>query len=40
MSDDRMFGQAGVVSKLLIELGLMDTTPAFKEWTRLDWFWE
>ena len=40
MSDARMFGQAEVVSKLLIELGSMDKTPAFKEWTRIDWFWE
>jgi len=40
MSDKRMFGQARAVSKLLIDLGRMDRVPPFREWTKVDWYFE
>ncbi|MHC4941237.1 MAG: ABC transporter substrate-binding protein [Planctomycetota bacterium] len=38
LSDQRMFGQAKAVSELLIELGRMDRVPAYREWTKVDWY--
>jgi hypothetical protein len=35
-----MFGQAAAVSALLIELGRMDKVPAFREWTKVDWYYD
>jgi len=40
MSDARMFGQAQAVSELLVEMGLIDSVPAFREWTKNDWYFE
>jgi len=38
LSDPRMFGQAKAVSELLIELGRMESVPAYREWTKVDWY--
>lgn len=35
---DRMFGQAQVASQLLKRLGQLEKIPAFRDWTRLEWF--
>ncbi len=40
MSDARMFGQANAVSELLREMGRIDQIPPFREWTKVDWFFE
>jgi len=40
LSDQRMFGQASAVSALLVDLGRIDSVPAFREWTKLDWYFE
>ncbi len=40
LSADRMFGQAQAVSELLKRLDLLDSIPEFRDWTRLDWFWQ
>lgn len=40
LSDPRMFGQAKAVSELLIELGRMESVPAYREWTKVDWYGE
>jgi len=38
LSDQRMFGQAERVCELLTELGKIEQTPKFRDWTRLDLF--
>ncbi len=38
LSGNRMFGQAQVASELLKRMGLLETIPPFRDWTRTDWF--
>ena len=38
MSEARLFGQAQFASEVLKEIGLIDTIPAFRNWTRPELF--
>jgi len=40
MSDARMFGQADAVAALLIELGKIEAAPAYRDWTRVNWYFD